>query len=294
MIGDISTGIWMLGDLVEASDVSRTEIIHTIHHSYHVPSPPQYVHVHVPGPTVVKPVWDLSTTLLLWTAMFHILLCRLRFEVVVHDKVPYPVREPAQAMKLVRQRMVSIQCSAREELCRWSMSRSHTQCTSRAQALCWLVYCTANVVCDSVFILQSIPFISFTEWCTFGSPSLLSQVQRNVFPILNWYWFLMSVCKCAFNPAAEITMWKCRCLLLPMWWRTTTLSGTPLLIRTMRLGMLARNSDAKFKRLPSPCLLDPYVWDISQDCNNGFDHWHSLWSHSKSLDRTSLESCYGE
>lgn len=32
------------------------EIVHTIHHTYHVPSPPDYVKVHVPGPTVVKPV----------------------------------------------------------------------------------------------------------------------------------------------------------------------------------------------------------------------------------------------
>ena len=36
----------------------RPEIVHTIHHTYHVPSPPQYVHVHMPGPTVVKPVGE--------------------------------------------------------------------------------------------------------------------------------------------------------------------------------------------------------------------------------------------
>ena len=39
------------------------EIVHTIHHTYHVPSPPQYVHVNVPGPTVVKPVWKPSQAL---------------------------------------------------------------------------------------------------------------------------------------------------------------------------------------------------------------------------------------
>jgi len=44
-------------------------IVHTIHHSYHVPSRPQYVRVHVPGPTVLKPV-------------------------VVNEKVPVPVKEP--------------------------------------------------------------------------------------------------------------------------------------------------------------------------------------------------------
>eukprot|EP00435_Cladocopium_sp_Y103_P056687 s1113_g19.t1 len=35
---------------------THAPIVHTIHHAYHVPSPPQYVHVHVPGPTVVKHV----------------------------------------------------------------------------------------------------------------------------------------------------------------------------------------------------------------------------------------------
>ena len=35
-----------------------SEIVKTIHHTYHVPSPPVYQHVHVPGPTVVKPVRD--------------------------------------------------------------------------------------------------------------------------------------------------------------------------------------------------------------------------------------------
>ena len=34
----------------------HAKIVKTIHHSYHVPSPPQYVHVPEPGPTVVKPV----------------------------------------------------------------------------------------------------------------------------------------------------------------------------------------------------------------------------------------------
>ena len=37
--------------------LSLAQIIHTIHHSYHVPSPPQYVHVDVPGPTVTKQAW---------------------------------------------------------------------------------------------------------------------------------------------------------------------------------------------------------------------------------------------
>ena len=40
----------------------RAEIVRTIHHSYHVPSAPQYVHVHVPGPTVLKPVGNLSSS----------------------------------------------------------------------------------------------------------------------------------------------------------------------------------------------------------------------------------------
>ena len=30
---------------------AHAPIIHTIHHTYHVPSPPQYVHVQVPGQT---------------------------------------------------------------------------------------------------------------------------------------------------------------------------------------------------------------------------------------------------
>ena len=32
------------------------EIVKNVQHTYHVPSPPQYVHVPEPGPTVVKPV----------------------------------------------------------------------------------------------------------------------------------------------------------------------------------------------------------------------------------------------
>ena len=38
------------------SRFTRAQIVKTIRHTYHVPSPPQYVHVPVPGPTVVKPV----------------------------------------------------------------------------------------------------------------------------------------------------------------------------------------------------------------------------------------------
>ena len=41
------------------------EIVKTIHHTYHVPSPPRYVHVPVPGPTVVKNVWKPSARELL-------------------------------------------------------------------------------------------------------------------------------------------------------------------------------------------------------------------------------------
>ena len=37
---------------------SRAEIVHIIHHSYHGPSQPEYV----PGPTVVKPVGNLSSS----------------------------------------------------------------------------------------------------------------------------------------------------------------------------------------------------------------------------------------
>eukprot|EP00913_Durusdinium_trenchii_P016135 g15164.t1 len=54
---------------------THAPIVHTIHHTYHVPSPPQYVHVQMPGPTVVKPV-------------------------VVNEKVPYPVREPPQIINV--------------------------------------------------------------------------------------------------------------------------------------------------------------------------------------------------
>eukprot|EP00435_Cladocopium_sp_Y103_P012625 s3996_g3.t1 len=50
-------------------------IVHTIHHRYHVPSPPKYVKVHVPGPTVVK-------------------------RVVVQDRVPVPVKEPPQVINV--------------------------------------------------------------------------------------------------------------------------------------------------------------------------------------------------
>ena len=54
---------------------AHAPIIHTIHHPYHVPSPPEYVHVNVPGPTVVKPV-------------------------VVKESVPYPVPQPPQVINV--------------------------------------------------------------------------------------------------------------------------------------------------------------------------------------------------
>ena len=65
--GPISSYIALLGGVshrrvknpIPVSGIA--EIVHTIHHTYHVPSPPDYVKVHVPGPTVVKPVrepWD--------------------------------------------------------------------------------------------------------------------------------------------------------------------------------------------------------------------------------------------
>jgi len=60
--GPISSNIALLGGVDPGgqkipSPVSGfAEIVHTIHHTYHVPSPPDYVKVHVPGPTVVKPV----------------------------------------------------------------------------------------------------------------------------------------------------------------------------------------------------------------------------------------------
>lgn len=50
----------------------RPEIVHTIHHTYHVPSPPQYVHVHMPGPTVVKPV-GLPRNYRPQRAVYHVL-----------------------------------------------------------------------------------------------------------------------------------------------------------------------------------------------------------------------------
>ncbi|CAK9051042.1 unnamed protein product [Durusdinium trenchii] len=50
-------------------------IVKTIHHTYHVPSPPRYVHVPVPGPTVVK-------------------------NVVVPENVPVPVPEPPQVINV--------------------------------------------------------------------------------------------------------------------------------------------------------------------------------------------------
>eukprot|EP00913_Durusdinium_trenchii_P019055 g17908.t2 len=54
---------------------THAPIIHTIQHSYHVPSPPTYVKVNVPGPKIVKPV-------------------------VVKDNVPYPVKEPPQIINV--------------------------------------------------------------------------------------------------------------------------------------------------------------------------------------------------
>ncbi|CAL1161428.1 unnamed protein product [Cladocopium goreaui] len=52
---------------------THSPIVKTIHHTYHVPSPPQYVHVHVPGPTVVK-------------------------HVAVPETVPVPVPEPPKVI----------------------------------------------------------------------------------------------------------------------------------------------------------------------------------------------------
>ncbi|CAK9036648.1 unnamed protein product [Durusdinium trenchii] len=63
---------------------AHAPIIHTIHHTYHVPSPPQYVHVQVPGPTVVKPV-------------------------VMNENVPVPVPEPPQVINVKRPYPVHVQ-----------------------------------------------------------------------------------------------------------------------------------------------------------------------------------------
>ena len=57
----------------------RPEIVHTIHHTYHVPSPPQYVHVHMPGPTVVKPV-GLPRNYQLQSAISYVLCIVLQRE----------------------------------------------------------------------------------------------------------------------------------------------------------------------------------------------------------------------
>ncbi|CAK9111867.1 Retrovirus-related Pol polyprotein from transposon RE2 (Retro element 2) (AtRE2) [Includes: Protease RE2 [Durusdinium trenchii] len=54
---------------------THAPIVKTIRHTYHVPSPPQYVHVPVPGPTVVKPV-------------------------VVPESVPVPVPQPPQVINV--------------------------------------------------------------------------------------------------------------------------------------------------------------------------------------------------
>ena len=51
---------------------SSAEIVHTIHHSYHVPSRPQYVRVHVPGPTVLKPVGNLSSSSMMWNMLWRV------------------------------------------------------------------------------------------------------------------------------------------------------------------------------------------------------------------------------
>ena len=52
---------------------THAPIVHTVKHTYHVPSPPEYVHVHVPGPTVVK-------------------------HVTVPERVPVPVPEPPKVI----------------------------------------------------------------------------------------------------------------------------------------------------------------------------------------------------
>ncbi|CAK8995411.1 unnamed protein product [Durusdinium trenchii] len=54
---------------------THAPIVKTIRHTYHVPSPPQYVHVPVPGPTVVKPV-------------------------VVPESVPVPVPQPPKVINV--------------------------------------------------------------------------------------------------------------------------------------------------------------------------------------------------
>jgi len=54
---------------------AHAPIVKTIHHTYRVPSPPVYQHVHVPGPTVVKPV-------------------------VVHDAVHVPVPQPPKVINV--------------------------------------------------------------------------------------------------------------------------------------------------------------------------------------------------
>ncbi|CAK9036646.1 unnamed protein product [Durusdinium trenchii] len=63
---------------------AHAPIIHNVQHTYHVPSPPQYVHVEVPGPTVVKPV-------------------------VVNENVPVPVPEPPQVINVKRPYPVHVQ-----------------------------------------------------------------------------------------------------------------------------------------------------------------------------------------
>ncbi|CAE7229248.1 unnamed protein product [Symbiodinium natans] len=59
-------------------------IVHNIQQVYHVPSPPKYVHVPVPGPTIVKPV-------------------------TINQDVPYPVREPAKVITVKKPYTVKIQ-----------------------------------------------------------------------------------------------------------------------------------------------------------------------------------------
>ncbi|CAE7736256.1 unnamed protein product, partial [Symbiodinium pilosum] len=58
-------------------------IIHNIPQVYHIPSPPKYVHVPVPGPTVVH-------------------------HVVVNKDVPYPVRQPPQVITVKKPYTVKI------------------------------------------------------------------------------------------------------------------------------------------------------------------------------------------
>ena len=85
----------------------RPEIVHTIHHTYHVPSPPQYVHVHMPGPTVVKPV-GLPRNYQLQSAISYVLCIVLQREqaffkscIQILDLYRQFLQNPTQQKKVV-------------------------------------------------------------------------------------------------------------------------------------------------------------------------------------------------